>query len=330
MLPRSAQPWATRTTRAGRAQVHVARDTVPAMHEKLDVRTALLLTVAPLMWAGNAVVGRAVHELVPPLTLNFLRWAIAFALLLPFAWRALRASSGLWRHWRRYALLGLLGVGLYNSLQYMALQTSQPINVTLVGASMPIWIMVIGRLFFGTAVTGRQVMGSLCSVAGVLVVLSRGQWSELQALRLVPGDIFMILATIAWAFYSWLLLHTREPAGIRANWSAFLLAQMLFGLAWSGAFAAGEWALAPEHITWGWPLTLALVFIAVGPALIAYRTWGAGVQRAGPTVAAFFFNLTPLFAALMSAVFLEQPAQAYHVVAFVLIAGGIVVSTRRS
>lgn len=299
------------------------------MQAKLDIRTAALLTVAPLMWAGNAVVGRAVHDLVPPLTLNFLRWAIAFVLLLPLAWRALAADSGLWRHWRRYAVLGLLGVGLYNSLQYLALQTSQPINVTLVGASMPMWIMVIGRLFFGSPVTRRQLLGSLCSVVGVLVVLSRGEWSELRALRLVPGDIFMILATIAWAFYSWLLVHTREPAGIRANWAAFLLAQMLFGLAWSGAFAAGEWALAPQHIAWGWPLALALVFIAVGPALLAYRTWGAGIQRAGPTVAGFFANLTPLFAALMSVVFLGQPAHVYHAVAFLLIAGGILVSSRR-
>ena len=299
------------------------------MQAKLDIRTAALLTVAPLMWAGNAVVGRAVHELVPPLTLNFLRWAIAFVLLLPIARRALGADNGLWPHWRRYAVLGLLGVGLYNSLQYLALQTSQPINVTLVGASMPMWIMVIGRLFFGSPVTRRQLLGSLCSVAGVLVVLSRGEWAELRALRLVPGDIFMILATIAWAFYSWLLVHTREPAGIRANWAAFLLAQMLFGLAWSGAFAAGEWALAPQHIAWGWPLALALVFIAVGPALLAYRTWGAGIQRAGPTVAGFFANLTPLFAALMSVIFLGQPAHAYHAVAFLLIAGGILVSSRR-
>ena len=299
------------------------------MQAKLDIRTALLLTVAPLMWAGNAVVGRAVHELVPPLTLNFLRWSIAFALLLPLAWRVLAPGSGLWLHWRRYALLGLLGVGLYNSLQYLALQTSQPINVTLVGSSMPVWIMVVGRLCFATPVTGRQLTGGLCSMTGVLVVLSRGQWAELLALRLVPGDIFMILATIAWAFYSWLLVYTREPADIRSNWAAFLLAQMLFGLAWSGVFAVGETVLNPQHITWGWPLALALVFIAVGPALLAYRTWGAGIQRAGPTVAGFFANLTPLFAALMSVVFLGQPAQSYHAVAFLLIAGGIWVSSRR-
>ena len=100
------------------------------MTHRLSPRTALLLVIPPLLWAGNAVVGRMVHDLVPPLTLNFLRWLLAFALLLPLAHQVLRRDSGLWSHWRRYALLGLLGIGLYNAFQYMALQTSMPINVT--------------------------------------------------------------------------------------------------------------------------------------------------------------------------------------------------------
>lgn len=299
------------------------------MQEKLGFRTAMLLAVAPLLWAGNAVVGRAVHEMIPPLTLNFLRWLIALLILLPLAYRALRPGSTLWPHWRRFALLGLLGVGLYNSLQYMALQTSQPINVTLVGSSMPVWMLAVGSLCFGARVTRQQLAGALCSMTGVLIVLSRGQWSELLGLRLVPGDVLMLLATIAWSFYSWLLVKTHEPSDIRGNWAAFLMAQVLFGVVWSGAFAGGEWALSPQHIDWGWPLALALAYIAVGPALLAYRCWGIGVQRAGPTVAGFFANLTPLFAALMSAAFLGQTPRVHHAAAFVMIVGGIIISSRR-
>ena len=102
------------------------------MSQKLSPVTALLLTVPPLMWAGNAVVGRLVGTLVPPITLNFLRWAIAFFILLPLATWVLRRGSGMWSHWRRFGLLSLLGVGCYNALQYLALQTSTPLNVTLV------------------------------------------------------------------------------------------------------------------------------------------------------------------------------------------------------
>jgi len=285
--------------------------------------------LAPLLWAGNAVVGRLVHDLVPPITLNFLRWVLAFAILLPLAHRVLRPDSPLWAHWRRYALLGLLGIGLYNALQYMALQTSTPINVTLVGSSMPVWMLAVGTVFFGVSVTRRQFAGAALSMAGVLLVLSRGEWSQLLALRLVPGDVFMLLATISWSFYSWLLVRTSEPASVRADWAAFLMAQLVFGLGWSGAFAGVEWASGRTHITWGWPLAAALAFIAIGPAVVAYRCWGVGVQRAGPAVAGFFSNLTPLFAALMSAAFLGEAPRLFHAAAFALIVGGIVVSSRR-
>ncbi len=288
-----------------------------------------MLAAAPLLWAGNAVTGRLVHEMVPPLTLNFIRWLLAFAILLPLAWRVLRPGSPIWPHWRRYAMLGLLGIGCYNALQYMALQTSTPLNVTLVGSGLPVWMLAVGALFFGAPVTRRHVAGALLSIAGVLVVLSRGEWGQLMALRLVPGDLFMVLATVCWAFYSWLLVRTSEPASVRTDWAAFLLAQMVFGLAWSGAFTGAEWALAPRHIAWGWPLAAALAFIAVGPAVLAYRCWGVGVQRAGPAVAGFFINLTPLFAAVLSAAFLGEVPHLYHAAAFLLIVAGIVASSRR-
>jgi len=299
------------------------------MNHPLTPSTILLLLIPPLLWAGNAVVGRLVHEMVPPITLNFLRWVIAMLILLPLAGWVYRRSSGMWSHWRRFAVLGLLGVGLYNALQYLALQSSTPINVTLVAGSMPAWMLLIGGLFFGARVTGRQIAGAAFSVAGVLLVLSRGEWQQLLALRLVPGDLFMLLATVAWSLYSWLLAARKEPEGIRNDWAAFLLAQVTFGVMWSGVFTAGEWMLGDPQIHWSWPLVAALLYVAIGPAVVAFRCWGTGVHRVGPSIASFFSNLTPLFAALMSSAFLGELPHFYHAVAFALIVGGIVLSSRR-
>ncbi|MGJ7574508.1 DMT family transporter [Variovorax sp. RB2P76] len=298
-------------------------------HAPLTALTVLLLLVPPLLWASNAVVGRMVRDLVSPVTLNFVRWIIAFVLLLPLAAPVLRRGSPLWAHWKRYAVLGLLGIGLYNAFQYLALQTSTPINTTLVGSSLPLWMLAVGTLFFGARVNAREIGGALLSMAGVLLVLSRGEWRQLLGLRLVPGDLYMIAGTIAWAFYSWLLARTHEPKAVRQDWAAFLMAQLVFGLAWSGALAAGEWTLTDAHIDMGWPLAAAMLFIGIGPALVAYRCWGTGVQRAGPQAASVFMNLTPLFAAVLSAAFLREPPHWYHGVAFLLIVGGIVVAARR-
>ncbi len=299
------------------------------MSQKLSPVTALLLTVPPLLWAGNAVLGRMVSPLVPPITLNFLRWLIAFFILLPLAAWVLRRGSGLWSHWRRFALLSLLGVGCYNALQYLALQTSTPLNVTLVAASGPFWMLVIGALFFQAPVHRRQVLSAVLSIAGVMVVLARGEWLQLLSVRLVVGDVFMLLATASWSLYSWLLTRRDEPETLRNDWAAFLLGQVVFGLGWSGLFTAFEWGLTDAHLVWGWPLVATLAFVAVGPAVLAYRCWGLGVQQAGPTLAGFFANLTPLFAAVLSAAFLGEMPHLYHGMAFALIVAGIWVSSRR-
>ena len=299
------------------------------MNQRLTLSTALLLATAPLLWAGNAVVGRMVAPLVPPLMLNFLRWALAFAILLPFAWRLLRAGSPLWDRIGRFAVLGLLGVGCYNALQYLAVKTSTPINVTLVGSSIPVFMLAFGALFFGQRITTRQVIGAVLSIAGVLIVLAHGELEHLFQVRFVAGDLYMLLATASWALYSWLLTRPGVPPEIRSDWANFLMAQLVPGLFWSGLFAATETVVTSQSIHWGLPLAAALAFIATGPALVAYRCWGLGVQRVGPNVAAFFSNLTPLFAAIFSAAFLGEPPHLHHVIAFVLIVAGIVVTSRR-
>jgi drug/metabolite transporter (DMT)-like permease len=298
------------------------------MNNRLTTGTVVLLLVPPAMWAGNAVVGRAVVGMVPPLTLNFLRWAMALLLLLPVGWRMLRPGSGLWAAWRRYAILGLLGVGLYNSLQYLALHTSTAVNVTLVAASMPVWMLLVGRLFYSAGIDVMQVAGAILSLAGVAVVLSQGDWAHLLALRFVAGDLLMVLATILWAFYSWQLVRIAANAQSRLPWADFLFAQVLYGVGWSGLLVAAEWQVGEPAIAWGWPLALTVLFVAVGPSVVAYRCWGVGVQRVGPTIAGFFFNLTPLFAAVLSQGVLHESPHLYHALAFALILGGIVLSSR--
>jgi drug/metabolite transporter (DMT)-like permease len=313
---------------------------------KLTARTAFLLSVPPLLWAGNAVVGRLAVGSVPPLTLNFLRWLVALAILLPLGWRVLREPRELMTRWWPLLLLGLLGVGSYNALQYLALVTSTPINVTLIAASLPVFMLVVGKLFYGVAPSRAQMLGAVLSVAGVLLVIARGRLETLIKVQFVVGDLYVVVATIAWAFYSWRL--ARPPASLRApnapqvegangqmrgwNWAELLLVQTLFGLLGAGAAAAGETALGAAPMVWnGWVLA-ALIYVAVGPSVIAYRCWGLGIAEGGsngPALAAFFSNLTPLFAAVMSAALLNEAPQWFHAMAFGLIVGGIWVSSRR-
>jgi drug/metabolite transporter (DMT)-like permease len=282
------------------------------------------------MWAANAVIGHYAVDLIPPMLFNFLRWAIVLVILLPIAGWCLSPKSGLWAHWKRYMVLGFLAVSLYNSFQYLALHTSSPINVTLIAASMPVWMIVIGAAFYRTPATWLKFLGAAASISGVLVVLSRGDPAALAGLQFVPGDIYILIAVIGWSIYSWMLAKTTAPEKIKSSWSALLLAQVFFGLMWSAVFTVTEAAINPQPTVLGWPLLLVLLFVAVGPAILAYRFWGEGITRVGPTVAGFFANLTPLFTAVMSSAFLGQHPEPFHMAAFLLIVGGIWLSTIRN
>ena len=303
---------------------------------QLTPRLALLLTLPPLMWAGNAVVGRLMVGQVPPLTLNLLRWAVTLLILLPLAWPTFRQRQS-WQQvrqrWPYLLAIGLLGVGLFNSLQYLALVTSSPLNVTLVNSSMAAWMLVIGMLFFGERPTPRQLLGAALGLVGVLIVIGRGSLQTLLAVQFVPGDLFTLLATIGWALYSWLL--ARPPAHIRGSdrpawdWAALLWVQVLFGVMAAGVFTSGEQLLGAQPVQWSWGVVAAVAYISLGASIVAYRCWGLGVMEGGPALAAFFNNLTPLFAAVLSALVLGQAPQAYHGLAFVLIVAGIAVGMKK-
>jgi drug/metabolite transporter (DMT)-like permease len=312
----------------------------------LTPRLIAMLTLPPLLWAGNAVVGRLAVGQVPPLLLNAVRWGVVLLVLLVLGRQAIATAERrreILQRWRPLALMGLLGVGAYNALQYLALTTSTPINVTLIAASMPLWMLLVGGVFYAERPRAVQVLGAALSLAGVATVIGRGQLATLAQVQFVQGDLYMLAAAASWAGYSWLL--ARPPASMRGEarphivdatgqrrvwrWDEALLAQTLFGVVWAGSAAGLEALVSPRVPVWSPAMGLAVLYIVVGPSLIAYALWGRAVAAVGPTTAGIFANLTPLFAALLSTALLGEAPHGYHAVAFALIVAGILVSSRR-
>ncbi|MEN9863266.1 MAG: hypothetical protein RLZZ601_1030 [Pseudomonadota bacterium] len=294
---------------------------------QIPLSTVFYLTLATLLWAGNAISGRVLVGSISPITLSAVRWGLAALILLPLGWKVFKPSSALWQNKGRFLVLGLLGVGSYNVLLYLALQTSTAINVTLIGASMPIWMLFIGAVFYQVRPTLLQMVGAVVSLVGVTVVLTRGEPTSLLSMEVVMGDLLIMLATILWAFYSWMISRPGESTERQWPWAEFLMAQVFIGFMWTMLFEGAEIATGHAFIDLNYWTGALIVFVAIGPSLIAYRCWGMGVNGAGPTVAAFFANLIPLFTALLSAAILGDPPQLFHGLAFALIVIGILVSS---
>ncbi len=298
---------------------------MPKHHHTLDPRTAFLLTLPPLFWAGNAVVGRLMVGQIPPLALSFYRWlfALLIALLIvgPDLWRN---RDVLLRHWKSLAVMGILGVGSYNSLQYVALETSTPLNVSLITSSAPVFILLIGGAFYRQPVGAAQWIGAVLSIAGVALVVAKGDVAHLAQMRLAPGDLIMLVAVFLWAIYTWELRH--RPLGLAPMTS--LAAQMIWGVLSIFPFMLAERWFTGATPHWGGPVWAALAYVAVLPSLLAYWCWGSAVGRVGAQIPAYFGNLAPLFAALLSWLFLHEAIHLYHLWAAALIFAGIHVALR--
>ncbi len=257
---------------------------------------------------------------IPPLALSFYRWL--FALLLAL----LIVGPDLWRNravlhskWKSLAVMGILGVGSYNSLQYVALETATPLNVSLITASAPVFILLIGGAFYKQPVGRAQWIGALLSIAGVALVVAKGDLAHLTALHFAPGDLIMLVAVFLWAIYTWEL--RQRPLGLAPMTS--LAAQMVWGVLAILPFMLAERWISGQTTHWGGPVWLALAYVAVLPSLLAYWCWGSAVGKVGAQIPAYFGNLAPLFAALLSWLFLGETIHWYHLWAALLIFAGI-------
>ncbi|MEO8974908.1 MAG: DMT family transporter [Casimicrobiaceae bacterium] len=172
----------------------------------------LLLTLTPLFWAGNWIVGRGLADDVPPIALSFFHWLFAIVMLAPFAWpRVRRDWARIRASWRILLLMGIVGVGMHNTLAYLGLHSTTATNGVILNSFIPVMIVTFSWVFLGERLTRAQTGGVLVSFAGVMAILSHGSLQALAQFRLNIGDLWMMLAMARWSIYS---ILNPAPAGI--------------------------------------------------------------------------------------------------------------------
>lgn len=284
----------------------------------------LLLTLAPLLWAGNWIVGRAFASDIPPMAMTFFRWFFAVLILAPFAWRHVRRD---WpvvrRHWKPMVLLGAIGVGTHNALAYLGLNYTTATNGVILNSFIPVMIIAMSWIFLRERLSPLQLAGVGVSLAGVLAILSQGSVAALASFRLNGGDLLVILSMAMWSAYT-IGLRWR-PAGL--HMLTFLFVLMVIGdLAVLPLFVA-ELAFG-RHMAVTAANLGALVSVALFSSVLAYIFWNRGVELVGANVAGLFVHLMPVFGVVMAWLFLGERLAPFHVAGIALILTGIWITSR--
>ena len=163
----------------------------------------LLLSLATLGWAGNTIAGRLAVGEVSPLVIVFMRWTIVFAILLMTKRKELPAAlPKLKGKWPWVFMMGALGLSFFNTLFYIAAQSTTAINLGLIQCAMPMFILIGVTLILKTKLTFSQIIGTILTMAGVLLIISKGDFSLLVGLQINKGDWIMLGACIFYAGYT--------------------------------------------------------------------------------------------------------------------------------
>lgn len=284
----------------------------------------VLLVVAGLCWSGNHVLGRAVAGHVPPFGLSTLRWLLPCLALMPFALPHLRRDwPQIASHWRIMAFLSLTGGALFGALQYVGLQYTTALNVSVLNSLAPVFIVVAAALVFGDRVKAIQGFGIVTSLMGVLVIVSRLDVEALIALQFNVGDLIILFNMACWAIYSVCL--RRRPD---IHWLSFIV---VFGA--ESAVATAPFAVW-EHVSgFRFQPTLltfaAVLYVATLPSVVAFVAWSRGTDLIGANRAGPFLHLIPLYSAVLATLLLGERLMAYHVLGFALILAGVWFAARK-
>ncbi len=285
----------------------------------------LLLVLTTLIWAGHSIVGRLAVGQIAPMTLTTLRWGLALVPILIIARPALRRDWPILRaHWPYMAAMGALGYTAFNALFYVAAHRTSALNMSIIQGAIPAMVLIGARVFLGARFTVLQALGALTTMIGVAAIAAQGDPARLAALAFNEGDVMIFIATILYAGYTIGLRERPRVSGLS------LLAGMAVA-AFITSVPLMIWEIAAGGFIWPTAAGLAtLVYVALGPAFVSQIFFMRGVELIGPGRAGVFVNLVPVFGAIMAVVLLGEPFAAYHVVALLLVVGGIAIAQRGS
>jgi drug/metabolite transporter (DMT)-like permease len=223
-------------------------------------------------------------------------------------------------NWPRLLLLGGLGMGVSVAPQYIGARHTSAANIALIFAACPILVALIETFVWKVPLGRKRACGMLIAIAGVLVVLAKGDAAVLGKLKFGRGDLWVVLAAGGWAFYTVLGKHRPLPPLP----DTVRLAALAAGGAVVLAPFAGLEAVAGAMPNFGDPrLYAALCFLAIVPSLGAYFCFDRLVTLTGPAGASLSMYMVPLFATLAAWPLLGETPHAFHVLGFSLILGGV-------
>lgn len=300
---------------------------IPVQQKNPNVKFGYLFAIAAtVIWAGNFIFAKGLAEIIPPLQFAFWRWVVALFAIFPFAIRPLRSDWKIIKaHLPYVSLCSMLGVSLFSALVYIASHSTSAINLSLIAITFPIFILLISRVFFQEYINGWKGAGIVLVFTGVLLLITKGELSKLLNISFAIGDIWMLIAAIAFAIYSILLRHKPKELSV---WS-FQFITYGIGILFLLPFVIWE-SITRQQFEINATVIYAFLYGGIFTSFVGFVLWNKAVILVGPVKAGFIYYTLPIFSGILAYIFLDEIITSVHFYSVLLIVSGILTANHKT
>ena len=279
---------------------------------------------ATAIWSGNLIIARGLHESIPPVSLAFYRWLVAVIVFSPFAVKHLISEwKIIKKHPAYFSITALLGITTFNTLIYIAGQTTTAMNLSLIAITFPIFVILLSRILYKELVTIQKGFGITLVLIGVITLIAKGSFSNLLNISFNIGDVWMLLASIIFSVYSIFLKNKPEGISVIAlQFSIFTL-----GLLFLFPFFLWEQTTIQHSILTGTTIP-AILYIGIFASFGAFVFWTKSIIILGPAKAGMVYYTLPVFSGFLAYLFLAESITMVYFYSMLLIFIGIVTTNR--
>ena len=293
----------------------------------LSAQTAgiLLALGATIIWSWNFIIARGLHDAIPPFTLSFLRWFVAFIVIAPFAVKYfIKDFSVIKSNYKYIFITSFLGITLFNTLVYIAGHSTEAINLSLIAITSPVFIIILSLIFYNEKINFLNTLGIVLTLSGVVMLICKGSLEVLLNVSFSIGDFWMLAASIVFAIYS--LLLKIKPQGIGVM--SFLFATFGLGLIMLIPFLLYD--LNSAQISLNFTTIMSVLYVGIFASVAGFFMWSKAVEFIGASKSGIIYYSLPLFSTLWAILLLGEKVQVIHFICMALIVTGIYIATKKN
>lgn len=274
---------------------------------------------AVVVWGASFIATKIAVGQISPIAVVWVRFAIGIPILFAAVLMRKQFAFPQGKEWLYFALLGFLGISFHQWLQSNGLQTSEATTTAWIIATTPAFLSILGWLVLKEKLTLVQTAGIVLAMVGVLVVVSKGDFTSLTIGKFgAPGDVLILISSVNWAVFSILSRRgLKDHPSTRMTFWVMTIGWLITSVAFVGQ---GRFAELPQLDSRGW---WSLIYLGIFTTGLAYIAWFDVLSQLPAAQSGAFLFLEPPSSMIVAAIILNEQVTLAAVIGGAVILFGV-------